>query len=79
MSQYSYLEIFRRPLQTEELVRRVDVTGKKPDEKTESIANLYQCYPIDKYQIVLTGSDNVKECTESHVSPLKSQISHVKK
>jgi hypothetical protein len=73
MSQYSYLEIFRRPLQAEELVRRVDVTGKKPEEKTESIANLYKCYPIDKYQIVLTGSDTVKECADqNHLIKIKT-------
>jgi hypothetical protein len=56
MSKYSYLEIFRRPLQAEELVRRVDVTGKKPDEKVSQIRILYECYPFKDYHIVLKGS-----------------------
>lgn len=61
MDSYSYLEIFRRPLQKEELVGRVDATGKSPDEKVSQIQSLYECYPFKDYHIVLKGSSKELE------------------
>lgn len=68
MSKYSYLEIFRRPLQAEELVRRVDVTGTTHDAKVTQMKSLYECYPFKEHHIILTGSDTPKECSKTQPS-----------
>ena len=57
MNRYHYIEIFTRPLQEEKMVRRIDITSLSRAEREEKIRHLYSSdYPIESYQIVVTGS-----------------------
>ncbi|WP_226391016.1 hypothetical protein [Penaeicola halotolerans] len=51
-----YIQVFEKPLQDEKLVKEIDATNMSLEENYAKRTELYGSdYPMDKYQIVVTG------------------------